>query len=187
MFNYPDNGFKSRKATEARRALQSKTHRGGTGLARCSGEPGASACRFHPFPKSRTIIQPSWGHFFPAELATLHGVLAASSCWFVGFFFSFVLWAAFLPTNALYKNTKQWPGLISCINMCPYHGGWFQPTRLGLSFIRRWQHVRALQSKSEAKLPRVFQPLPGSFWEWRSEQRGTLAGLILLERYCRAL
>lgn len=45
-FNFPDNGFKSRKATEARRTLQSKTHRGGTGLACCSWAPGASTSRF---------------------------------------------------------------------------------------------------------------------------------------------
>lgn len=50
----------------------------------------------------------------------------------------------------------------------------FPPSRLGLSFIqRRQQHVHALQSKSEAKLSRAFQPLPRPFREHRSEKRGT--------------
>ncbi|XP_050834082.1 uncharacterized protein LOC127059923 [Serinus canaria] len=97
-FNYPDNGIKRRRAM---RPLQSQIHRGG--FACCSHMPGASTCRLQPLPKSRAIIQPSWGHLF-----SLGACNAAHSTGFFMSCFSFVLWqdrgGALLPERGVPRS-----------------------------------------------------------------------------------
>lgn len=83
VFNYPDNGFKSRKAKEASRALQSKTH----GLACWSQAPRAECLQ-------GTIA--SLGAASPGLLGMLFPCSATQGA---GFFFMLgfcLLWFGFL-------------------------------------------------------------------------------------------